>query len=127
MTLEALTAVDIDVTYSEHEAVVTLHRELDLETRPDLEAAFVRLADRDLIVVDLADVTFIDVSNIGLIQGVWRLARSRGADLVLRSPRPHVSRILELTCLGPMPGSPEIVRPIVLPLPASAYERRTAV
>lgn len=107
------------------ETVLTLHGELDAWTQQLFVAALARVDDSVArIVLDLSDVTFIDAGNIGLIHRTRMLTGLRGTDLVLRAPNPHVLRVLELTglCDGALKNGHGL-GPIVLPLPARAYDR----
>lgn len=87
---------------SERETILTLRGELDLNTQPDLAAALASIEGScTSVVLDLAELTFMDASSSGIIHRARTLARSRGADLELRSPHPNLLRILELTELMP--------------------------
>lgn len=116
-------AFAVEVETSEGVAVLVLRGELDVaaqsrfaEALASVEGGFAR------IVLDLAELTFVNAAGIGLIRGAMKLARLRGAEFVLASPNPHVKRILELA--GVTTGSAGTEpRPIVLPLPSRAYER----
>lgn len=113
----------VDVASIEGETVLTLHGELDLCTQPRFVAALAGLDDDVArVVLDLSDLTFIDCGNIGIIQRAQMLAGLRGTAFVLRSPNPHLFRIMELTGLLPS-ASDEQLDPIVLPLPSRGYER----
>lgn len=117
----------VEVTSSQHEVVLVLHGELDSWTQPLFATALTSITDgSDEIVLDLADLTFLDAGNIGLIHRARNLARLRGTDLVLRSASPHISRILELTGLGRDTSTEEEPAPGALPLPARAYQRAGA-
>jgi hypothetical protein len=52
-----------------------------------------------LIVVDLAQVTFLDSSGLALISGARRKAIDRGGNLVVCNPQPVVLRVMEITGL----------------------------
>lgn len=111
-----------DVRAIPGETVLTLHGELDISTQ-QLFASALASVDENVarIVLDLSDLTFIDCGNIGLIYQTRILAGLRGTYLELRDPNPRLLRILELTGLTASNGNG--VRPIVLPLPARAYDR----
>jgi len=113
----------VEVTRGEAEAVLVLHGELDLCGQPQFVAALAKVEGRfPRVVLDLAELTFIDAGNIGVIYRACRAAKEVGGEIVLRSANPHLFRILELTGL-PTFSSHEELRPIVLPLPSRAYER----
>lgn len=113
----------VDVRTIPGETVLTLHGELDMSTQHHFATALAGVVDESVsrIVLDLSDLTFIDCANIGLIHQSRILAGLRGTHLELRDPNPHLQRIFELTGLSAPSGSG--VRPIVLPLPARAYDR----
>lgn len=115
----------VDVTSISGETVLTLHGQLDISTQ-QLFASALAGVDESVprIVLDLSDLTFIDCGSIGLIYQTRILAGLRGTYLELRDPNPDLERIFELTGLSASIGNG--VRPIVLPLPARAYDRTYA-
>lgn len=116
----ALFAVDVSAIAGE--TVLTLHGELDMSTQHLFAAALAGVEESVArIVLDLSDLTFIDCANIGLIHQSRILAGLRGTHVELRDPNPQLQRIFELTGLSASNGG--AVRPIVLPLPARAYDR----
>lgn len=93
---------DVDVSSIHGEAVLVLHGELDLWSHPRFVAALAGVEyGCTRVVLDLADLTFIDAGNIRLIHRARRQARQRGSDLVLRSPNRNLFRILDIAGLGP--------------------------
>ncbi len=52
-----------------------------------------------LIVVDLAQLTFLDSSGLGLLHEARRTAIEDGGNLVVCNPAPVVERVLEITGL----------------------------
>ena len=52
-----------------------------------------------LIVIDLAEVTFMDSSGLGLIHEARRRAIDEGGNLVVCNPWPVVLRVMEITGL----------------------------
>lgn len=51
------------------------------------------------LVLDLAELTFIDSTGMSLLVGINERASAAGAELVLLRPREHVGRVLEVTGL----------------------------
>ncbi len=91
----ALFALEVDDRAGE--TVLTLHGELDLFTQPVFAAALADLhSTSTTVVLDVSDLAFIDASTIGLILRERMLARRRGSDLTLRSPRQSLLRLLSL-------------------------------
>jgi anti-anti-sigma factor len=79
--------------------VVGLSGELDLATSPRLQAELraVEASDAGEIVLDLADLSFIDSSGLRLIIGAEARSRANGKRLALRRAQAPVHRIFELT------------------------------
>jgi anti-sigma B factor antagonist len=74
--------------------------EVDPDTAPRLRAAVQQAIEAGGdVVVDLADVRFIDSSGVAVLIGAHHQLRSTGRTLVLRQPSPMVRRVLELAQL----------------------------
>jgi len=80
------------------ELVVSLAGELDLMTLPSLSEllASTTALERTDLVVDLAEVTFMDAASAGLLVRTGALLAERACGLVLRSAQPMVHRVLVL-------------------------------
>ena len=78
--------------------VIALPGELDAYTRQGL-AEHLSGPPGSLIVVDLAQLTFIDSSGLGLLHDARRKAIENGGNLVVCNPDPMVRRVLEITGL----------------------------
>jgi len=74
---------------------VAVAGELDLNSAPELRVALVDAAgaDREHVVIDLADVSFIDSSGLRELITHYR----EGFPFTVRNPSPAVLRIFELT------------------------------
>jgi anti-sigma B factor antagonist len=82
-------------------AVLTVEGELDMATSDRLRAAAenaLREGCRHLV-LDLAQVSFIDSTGVGALVAIRKLAIDREAALTLRDPSPPARRILELSTL----------------------------
>lgn len=79
--------------------VVRVSGELDLASHGKLEDALARALDSapELVVVDLAEVEFMDVVGMRAILRSRERAGSAGKQLVLAAPTPGVRRLLSLT------------------------------
>ena len=87
--------------------VVTLTGECDLEGRDDLIAVLLRaVGDADLVVVDLAGVTFMDSSGIHSLVTAHRSARESGRALHVVNASGTVATVLEITGVAGLLGSP---------------------
>jgi anti-anti-sigma factor len=92
-----LPQLQMRVTQGAAAPVVTLDGEIDLNTIGSLRACLDRLEGR--VVVDLAAVSFVDASGLGVFAGTRTRLRGGGGDLRVRSPHDHVRRVLEITGL----------------------------
>ena len=64
---------------------------------------------RARIVLDLAALSFMDVSGLRAILDAARSVNRYGGSLVITNPRPHIVRLLELTAIDQsleVPGRP---------------------
>ena len=86
--------------------VVTPDGELDLTTVPLLEQRLLEALPRGETVLDLSRVSFIDSTGIALLVSVSATAREQGWRLDLHDPSPHVDRLIRLTSVGELLGSP---------------------
>ena len=81
--------------------VLTLRGELDVATAPALGEALRDLNERgDVdVVIDLAQLQFIDSRGLGVLLHGHRTLKERGGTLTLSDPRPHVRKVLEITAM----------------------------
>lgn len=84
-----------------HGYVVSVSGEVDLHTAPEMEREFVEVLQLggSTVVVDLAEVGFIDSTVLGLLLRYQPRFRNRGGDLVLVSDDRRILRTLEITGL----------------------------
>jgi anti-anti-sigma factor len=83
------------VTDHAHETLVAVEGEVDLASAHELVDAVARLRGR--VVVDLAQVGYLDSSGIHALDQAQRKLEGDGGTLVLRRPQETVARVLELT------------------------------
>ncbi|WP_336216296.1 STAS domain-containing protein [Nonomuraea sp. LPB2021202275-12-8] len=81
--------------------IVHLSGELDIVTCQPLrcELRGVLRYSSDLLILDLAGVTFCDACGLAVLIDIQRRARQRGIVLALAAPRPCVSRLLHIAGL----------------------------
>jgi len=63
----------------------------------------------DEILLDLSELSFMDVSGLRAILDAARRSRREGTSLVIANPMPHIVRLLELTAIDqsvPVVGRP---------------------
>jgi anti-anti-sigma factor len=78
--------------------VLALRGELDVTIAAELSAELAGLMSRERwVIVDLAGLSFIDCSSLGVLAGARRQARTAGGDVLLAGPRGVVARVLALT------------------------------
>ena len=75
--------------------------ELDIASAPDLLARIeqVELSTPHTLALDLAEVTFMDVSGMRVLLEVAQRTKSRKARFVIRNPRRCASRVFGLTAV----------------------------
>lgn len=74
--------------------------ELDIATAPSVEDALAGLQDHGTVIVDLGELTFIDVTGVRTFAAADRRARSDGSLLVILNCRPSVRWLFEVTGTG---------------------------
>jgi anti-anti-sigma factor len=82
-------------------AVVHLDGRLDLVSAGETKRRLVEAVEggQRRLVVDMADVDFVDSSGLGAIIGVLKAARQAGGDVRIARPTSQLQSILELTML----------------------------
>jgi len=100
---EVAEAPTLELTVSEKngETVLRAAGELDVNTAPELREQLARLANDGVrqIVVDLADVSFVDSTALSVLVSALKRLRQADGDLTLASPTPSVRRVFEITGL----------------------------
>jgi len=86
---------------SDHEVVVAVFGEVDIATAPQLmQAVGAALDNGGRVVLDLAEMTFIDSQGLKVLVQAYRANTSgRAARVVLRSPQAQARKVLEITGL----------------------------
>ena len=102
MTGSSVADLDIQVLGSDDRSIVYLRGELDASTATRLRASLADLigAGPRHVVVDLRDLSFIGAPGLGVLVGAARRLGREGGSLTLRSARPGVERMIEITGLG---------------------------
>lgn len=54
----------------------------------------------ELIILDLAEVGFMDSSGIGLILGRLKAVRACGGDMIIKNVRPNIAAVIRLSGLS---------------------------
>lgn len=93
--------VELSVGGFDGHAVVALHGELDLTGVPAVASHLIAAvaAWGPLIIVNLADLEFVDCCGLGVLVRVLEWARESGGDVLLAAPQQHVRRLLRLVGL----------------------------
>lgn len=91
----------VEVDESGDDTVVAVRGEVDLYTAPKLRERLEGLveADERQIVVDLAELDFIDSTGLGVLVGALKRVREYGGDMRLRNASPSTHKILEIAGL----------------------------
>jgi anti-sigma B factor antagonist len=90
------------VDFVEHGAsvILALSGELDIASSPELEAELDRAADRELVIVDLKGLEFIDSTGLGVLVKAHQQAQETGRRFALVRGIGQVERLLGLTGLS---------------------------
>jgi anti-sigma B factor antagonist len=80
-------------------AIVFATGELDAFAAPDLEAALTGVRGEELVLADLAQVSFMDSTALGLVVRAARELRTAGATFRVVLPTGTARRIFEITAL----------------------------
>jgi anti-anti-sigma factor len=91
--------LDVDVVLDGSVAHVSVAGELDVATVPKLRAALAPLGRRadDVVIVDVAGLTFADASALGALVAAHTRLAADGARLVVGRPSPLMERMLSIT------------------------------
>jgi anti-sigma B factor antagonist len=100
MTLSTTTLIK-DVYRSPEGSIVVLSGEIDLRQSPNLHARLVEIvANRPRrMILDLAEVSHIDSSSVGVIVEIFRRVSAYRGKMVLFGLSPRVRSIFEITKL----------------------------
>jgi anti-sigma B factor antagonist len=93
--------LEIEVQGSDARTLVTLSGDLDAATAPSLYEKLARLEVEDAhsVVLDLAKVTFMDSTGVGVIITAHKRLRHDNGRLIIFSPPSSVRRLFEITGL----------------------------
>jgi anti-sigma B factor antagonist len=81
--------------------VVTIHGDLDIVTSPQLDDCLTQAEEsHNRIILDLADVSFLDTSALAVIVGHWKRAEASGGTLALAGARYRYTKTLWITGLA---------------------------
>ncbi|MGP4023331.1 STAS domain-containing protein [Actinomadura sp. 3N407] len=93
----------LEVTVRPHggRTVVRLRGELDIACSEDLRRHLgdARRRHGEHLVLDLADLEFMDSGGLSVIVACYKAATAAGGSLTLAAPRPLIRRTLEITGL----------------------------
>ncbi len=93
-----------DVAESPDGVVLALRGELDLATAPELQRRLLELIARPVpaLTVDLARLTFLDSSGLGVLYRARQAADGQGTSFRLHAVPDHVMRVLDVTAMAPL-------------------------
>jgi anti-sigma B factor antagonist len=89
-----------DVAHEGAKTIVSVVGEVDLLSSPALRhCLLMSCSPGTTVVVDMAGVTFMDSTGLGVLVGARSRAQAVGGELWLRQPTPQIARVLEITGL----------------------------
>jgi anti-sigma B factor antagonist len=81
--------------------VITIHGDLDIVTSPQLDESLTTAqSTHRRVVLDLADVEFLDTSALAVIVGHWKTLEAAGGMLALAGARYRYTKTLWITGLA---------------------------
>jgi len=82
--------------------VVHVEGDIDVYSAPALRTRLNEVTEGgvDRLVVDLAEVGFVDSTGLGSLIGVFKSLRSQQGEMRLAAARPNVVRVIEITGLN---------------------------
>jgi anti-anti-sigma factor len=91
----------IDTVVDDDSARIALHGELDRSTLLPLARELLEVERRGTlaVVLDLTDLSFVDVGGLKLILEAARRLRAAGRQLTIANPPPFARRLLALTAI----------------------------
>jgi anti-sigma B factor antagonist len=91
----------VDVAWVRKTATVAISGEVDLSTAPALDDCLVEVVAKcpDRLVVDLAQLRFIDCSGVAVLDRAREALLAMGCRMVLRSPNRLARMVLRVTGL----------------------------
>jgi anti-sigma B factor antagonist len=94
--------IDIATSTRDGATVLTVSGDIDISTAPDLLAALAALdaSAREVLVLDLSPVEFLDSSALGALVGAQKEAAATGGRLTVVCSKPKVLRIFAITRLS---------------------------
>jgi anti-sigma B factor antagonist len=92
----------VSVTEGSDAVVVAVSGELDVASAPALRQELYRVIDQDApkVVVDLAEMEFIDSTGLGVLVGALKRVKERSGTLGLRALSPSARRVFDITGLS---------------------------
>ena len=102
MKLRPITSdsLDIEVRHDGESVVVLLQGRLGIDSSPDLKdrlLAILRGQTPKVVIVDLANVSYVDTSGIATLLEAFKIARGRHIDLRLNGLQGRLARLFEVT------------------------------
>jgi anti-sigma B factor antagonist len=90
--------IDVKTSVRAGHVVVVLRGEIDVSTADGVRALMAPAVSGQRVIVDLADLTFMDCGSLRVLVSVRTQCRRAGGDLLLAGPfQPIVLRLLGLT------------------------------
>jgi anti-sigma B factor antagonist len=125
-----MTRVDLSTRDYDGQVVVELRGELDIAGAASVATVLTGVVTRQpKVIVDLADLEFIDSSGLAALAHARKRARDAGGEVVLAGPQRQVARVLALTRLidafsvhasvdeaaGRAKDAPPVIAPVAAP------------
>lgn len=94
--------IEINSLKQDDEYIICLKGEADIYTVSQLKSKFLEvteLMDKQPILIDLAELKYIDSTGLGALIGLLKRVKEKGGSVKLLNPQPYIKKILSITGL----------------------------
>lgn len=94
--------IEINSLKQDDAYIIRLKGEADIYTVSQLKSKFheiTELVDKQPILIDLAELEYIDSTGLGALIGLLKRAKEKGGSVKLLNPQPYIKKILSITGL----------------------------
>ena len=92
--------MQVDFGYFDNTLTVSMNGELDEYSAKNARSEIddrITFSNMNIVIFDLSGLTFMDSTGIGVLIGRYKLLKSRGIAVFIKSPTRNVDKVLSLT------------------------------
>lgn len=94
--------IEVKIEFQDQTMIAYLSGEIDHHTAAEIRAAIdtrIEGAHPSLLILDFANISFMDSSGIGLVMGRYKLMKEIGGQILVTNPSFHIKRVMILAGL----------------------------